>query len=482
MCYEKPKNWGIFVGKVISYDGKRYLTLDLKESPVNLKIGDGIEVWNGSNSSPSTIISEIVNGKIGRIHGDIHPGDKVYKTMSKSLNQKAKESYSRGFARHEKVEMTVKIQKEKAVVVKVNHFTYTSSIVPQISENQPLTIEKVTNQFSKLGNTPFDASPIHVILEDHLFLPVSSLNALRREAMEAYEKHLLAPDNKKIEKKKLEDSPILLHQNTAKEKEVSVFFNLFRKEYLSLKNVTSFYFTLKDALKYKELIQQWKGKKYILLPLVTKGNYEKLIKQNIKELSKIVDGFVLSNIGQLAYFGEKDKAISFIANHTLNTFNTYAISNLKKLGFSKVILSPELTKSQINSLGETIDREVIAYGNTCVMTSEYCPVGAICGGFTKTCKCSRPCTKGNAFYLKDRLNMEFRILPDAIDCQSQIFNSKITSIATNDFNVESIRIDVIDETPEELQKIINVHKAGNKLSGEQYTNRSLEQTCLKSQI
>ena len=43
------------------YDGKRYITLD---NISNVNIGDGIEVWNGNNTSPSTIISEIDGNKI----------------------------------------------------------------------------------------------------------------------------------------------------------------------------------------------------------------------------------------------------------------------------------------------------------------------------------------------------------------------------------------------------------------------------------
>ena len=90
MCYEKPKHWGIYIGKVTSYDQKKYITID---SDINLNIGDGIEIWNNENESPSTIISEIVNNKIGRISGNIHVGDKVYKTYDKLLMQKAKNKY-----------------------------------------------------------------------------------------------------------------------------------------------------------------------------------------------------------------------------------------------------------------------------------------------------------------------------------------------------------------------------------------------------
>ena len=104
------------------------------------------------------------------------------------------------------------------------------------------------------------------------------------------------------------------------------------------------------------------------------------------------------------------------------------------------------------------------------MTSEHCPVGNIAGKFSKENKCTKPCLSENKFYLKDRLNMNFRVIPDNIDCESTIYNSKITSIESKNLKIDSIRIDVIDEEISEIQKIIDTHKNGNKVSGENYTN------------
>lgn len=88
-------------------------------------------------------------------------------------------------------------------------------------------------------------------------------------------------------------------------------------------------------------------------------------------------------------------------------------------------------------------------------------------------KCSMPCLKNDKYYLRDRMNIDFRVISDNIDCQSRIYNSKITSIETTDLDISSIRIDVLDESVSEIQKIINTHKAGKKMSGEQYTNGHL---------
>ena len=78
--------------------------------------------------------------------------------------------------------------------------------------------------------------------------------------------------------------------------------------------------------------------------------------------------------------------------------------------------------------------------------------------------------------MRDRLGKAFRILQDSIDSQSRIFNAKTTSIETSDISVDSIRLDIIDEPLAEVQKIIDTHRAGKKLSGENYTNEHLNIT------
>ena len=69
--------------------------------------------------------------------------------------------------------------------------------------------------------------------------------------------------------------------------------------------------------------------------------------------------------------------------------------------------------------------------------------------------------------------MKFRILPDNIQSVTTIFNSKTTSISPKDFNVDFARIDILDESIDEINSIINVIKSGNRLEGIEYTNVNL---------
>ena len=54
-----------------------------------------------------------------------------------------------------------------------------------------------------------------------------------------------------------------------------------------------------------------------------------------------------------------------------------------------------------------------------------------------------------------------------------IYNSKTTSIESSDLNVDSIRLDFLDESLSEINNAIRTHKNGEKLEGKNYTNGNL---------
>lgn len=81
--------------------------------------------------------------------------------------------------------------------------------------------------------------------------------------------------------------------------------------------------------------------------------------------------------------------------------------------------------------------------------------------------------KNATYYLKDRLNMKFRILPDNIQTVTTVFNSKTTSISPNDFNIDFARIDILDETVDKINYIVETVKSGKRFEGKDFTNGNL---------
>ena len=198
---------------------------------------------------------------------------------------------------------------------------------------------------------------------------------------------------------------------------------------------------------------------YLLMPAISKSNYEKINMQEV--LKNDIKGVVISNLSQIEQFKNYTK----IANYTLNISNNYTIKALKDYGITKYIVSPEFEKDAIKSLNYNLPKEVIVYGKTLLMTTEYCVIGTY-----KNCKGT--CKEGK-YKLKDRMGFEFPIITDRINCNNMIYNSKTTSIEWKDLKVNSIRIDILDENIEEINKIIKTHKNSNRLEGKDYTSGNL---------
>ena len=159
----------------------------------------------------------------------------------------------------------------------------------------------------------------------------------------------------------------------------------------------------------------------------------------------------------------------------MNVFNSQTINELANLGISTVTPSVELDKNTLLSLcnSSLCSTELIAYGRSILMNSSYCLLGR-----SNKCypECQAKCSNKNKFYIKDRLGLYFRVVPDNIQTVTSIYNSKVTSFDTTEFNVSSIRINILDENIDEINHIIEVVKTGKKLEGKNYTNGNLNRT------
>lgn len=69
--------------------------------------------------------------------------------------------------------------------------------------------------------------------------------------------------------------------------------------------------------------------------------------------------------------------------------------------------------------------------------------------------------------------MDFPVVSDNIQTVSTLYNSKITSITYDGFLVDSVRIDILDESIEEINKIVESVKSGKRFEGKDYTSGNL---------
>ena len=463
---EKQNNMGIYLGEIIKFNNKKgYIDLKLENT---LAIGDRVTI----NDFTYNVSELMLNGKnlkeagkgdivtIGRMKGDILPKNKVYKISSKELQVCAKESYSKENKRI-RISCGIIVKENESIVFKVYdeyNIEVKSNIVPVKAINEPITEERIISQLSKTKNTQYDFDFVNIDIDENLYIPsISGLNEIRRSVIQKIEEINKNSFIRKLDK-------INLVENSIENKSyfnISVLLNNLNLSFDYEKvNAEILYIPLRyfENEEYEELINVLceKFKVYIYMPTILKGYIAR---------DYNVSGFVISNIGQVAMVKKYGKEL--IGNYTLNIYNHNTIEMLKKIGITKFTISPELDKEAVCELLKKVtDIEMIVYGNIPLMISNYCVLG-------RKNKCNNECKEfcNEENYLEDRLGYKFKV--DSYKGISTIYNSKKLSILYDEFNINTARIDVLDESIDEINNIISNVMDGKRCEGKEFTNGNL---------
>lgn len=513
---EKPNNMGLYLGNVAGYNKLKGHIKILLNQP--LSVGDTINfekentkynvselMLNNANIPSAKIGDKVV---IGRMKGNIHIGDKIYKLSSKEQLTKAEDSYEGEnikiplkanikIKNNEPITMDVSVQNAKQSLYKNINVSIASSLVLEPAIKNPFTEERIVSQISKTNNTPFEFKEINVDLDEGLFIPsIKELNEIRRMALTKLENIIIGriKRNTELDEEKLDRiydkyTKNFLNKYSVQEEEngakkVTAYFNIINPKcdysklsnrYISCVYIPLRYFMRKECTSALKQITS-KFKTYIYMPAIIKANYKNVIKHGLEDLIKEynIAGFIISSLGDLVLLEKYKGKYEFIGNFTLNCFNTTSIHTFRSLGISKITLSPELNLEDITNIYNIeknhIPLELIVYGNTPVMKMNYCVLGV-----SNKCypDCMMRCRTNNKYYLIDRLGFKFRILPDNVQTVTTIFNSKTTCITHVEAGIDSVRIDLLDESIDEINNIAKASLTGAKLEGKQYTYGNL---------
>ena len=507
---QKSNNMGIFLGTISNFNSNNgHISFTTNST---LHIGDKICIENKKHETNTYTISELMNKnknikeahsgdyiKIGRMKGDIFVGNKIYKISDNLLSTSVLNTINHEFRKIDlSCEMEVKLNSPISLKIYNDKICVEviSDIIPEIATKSPITKDRLISQLCKTNNTPYNFKNIKIDLDDNLYVPsISGINELRRQTLNKFEEKLIL-SFKRISDiefswnypeihNSLDNNFHKIYKKPNYDKKISLLLNILKNNYdYSLLNgvdkiyIPFKYFTKNDfSITIKKICDNFNV--YIYLPTIIRNSYNTLITKNLDKILNTykISGFVLSNIGNFELLKnyinyENSKKYEFIANYTFNVFNNLTCNEIP---LNTITISPELNKNDINSLKTFINVnrisneniEMIVYGNTPLMTTNYCLLGK-----TNKCysSCEHKCNSSNKYYLKDRLGFLFRIIPDNIQTITTIYNSKITSIEHSDLPVDSVRIDILDENIDEINSIIKTVSTGKKLEGNIYTN------------
>ena len=495
---KKPNNMGLYLGKIQNFNNQKgHITLKLENS---ISVGDRISI-NNENYTVSELMIKNKNYPtldlgntvtLGRMKGNISNGMSVFRIENKKLSTFAQSTFN-----SEKELLNIPFDAEitikKGLPIKLTVYgkagfyknlkvTIDSDIIPETAENQPVSKEKIIAQLSKTGNTPFCFENININLENNLFIPkISSLNELRRNAFAELENKVKEIYTFNInDSKNVSDNDSVTTLSPISTPSISLLLNILNKNfnYAELTGIDALYIPYKYFLNssYDFTLETLcnKFKVFLYMPSIMRENYFGALNSTIeKSLNFGVKGFVISHISQIESL--KKYNLPVIGNYTLNVYNNESIKTLKDFGLVKFTPSVELEKVDLLELLNlaSLPSELIIYGKTPLMTNNYCYLGK-----SNRCykDCKKLCLENSKFYLKDRLGFEFRIVPDNTCTITTIYNSKITSINYTDFinKINSVRIDILDENLDDIQKIINKVKKNERFEGKDFTNGKIK--------
>lgn len=285
--------------------------------------------------------------------------------------------------------------------------------VPEIARSRSLTREDVASQLSKTGGTPYLCKEAKVYVEEGLSLPVSALNALRRQVLD----QLTAKRSAAPKRRKSEFNAGVRYAGYREPPAITVSVRQagqVSRDLLKLKPAM-LYLPVAEAAEHPEVLEMAREHGVsvtVALPRILWDNEKVKLKQDLEQVRAM--GVTDALIGTLGLIRPaRDAGMNLRGDFGLGVYNSQTLKELKRLGFRSATASFETRLSQIRDLSKPLDLEMIAYGRLPLMITENCMIESRFG------RCG--CDNNNA--LTDRTGARFPVVK-APGCRNEILNSK----------------------------------------------------------
>lgn len=341
-----------------------------------------------------------------------------------------------------KLDFYAEIKKDSPVKLTVSDgcdsVTVTGEI-PETAINKPIDFTYLERQLSKLGGTIYKFGNLNADIDDCLSLSAKTINALRRNAVEAL-------NLKSIKRNTPEYICVPLDIDPENKIE-------------SLKEI-------RVRISNQNQLDAVSEADRIIIPtnVFLNNRYENISKIIIEPPRFIYNEAEIfgvlkkcKNLGaehlmcsNPAYIKiGKELGFKLHGDFGLNTANSYSLNFLKKMNFEDTVLSFEMKLKQISLLRKSIATGIIAYGYLPVMLTKNCPIKNEVGCekckkiiFDRTGRANKIVCHGN---YTEILNAQALYLADRLEDLK---------------NISFITLYFTDEGPDEIKKIIDEYRFG----------------------
>lgn len=350
------------------------------------------------------------------------------------------------------------------------------------ARNRALDAATLTEQVGKLGGTGLHLASLSADLQGAGFLPVSALNALRRDAVnqlvelrkQAPERHptprlqpLLeagsTPRSLQHESRHLDAAPqlhVLVRTPEQLEAALAERPDSITLDYLEL-------YGLKPSV---ERVKNAGIPVRVASPRILKPT-----EQNLQKFLLSLDAGILVRSGGLleglqGLPGPSLTELSLSGDFSLNAANVLTARALLDLGLSRLTPTHDLNAQQISELAGGVGPqrlEVIAYGHLPVFHMEHCVFCRFLSEGTDYTNCGHPC-EVHRVALRDERGVQHPVMAD-VGCRNTVFEGRPQVAGAHlegwlDAGLRDFRLEFVHESPEQVREVIQAHRSF--LSGE----------------
>lgn len=445
MNIDSPNHIGIEIGKVIEVNDKK----------IKIKLIDDINQEDGIRFKEEQIgmITNFIYDKNDKLISGANSGDIIYLdnkigltklcTVLKTVDSKFIKELENCLEK--KIPISIKGQVvDNMFYLEIddgkNIIKVSDSIVLKAT-GSGTSKERILEQLQKLGDTPFSILKCDLELDDIVFIPISKLNELRRNAV---------------------NQLISVRENNKKEVIINRKFNLDKtnsngKPIISVlvRNYEQLDGCLNNNVDIIYVTDYNLYKKYSHLDNIYYRTSRVMNKFNEFDNQKLLVG----ETGSIYNYKNNNMLVS---DYYLNVTNSYTVDYLRKLGLTGITLSIENSIDTIKSISDKVggsDLEVIIYLKPEVMIMKYCPLKMLVNNDKMPCGV---CKNGKKYELEDRNGEKYLLKQE--DELTHIFYYKNLDLRENILNllnmgINRYRIEFLDEDREMVKNVIKIIQA-----------------------
>lgn len=341
--------------------------------------------------------------------------------------------------------------------------------------SQPMSRERIEKQLRKTGNTEFEFSFLKAEIGEKVFLPMQSLNELRREALETLEKVICEKYRRSGEVKDSEEDKTELSMEeevlsgwtasvrTAEQMEVILEEEAIGRIYVDC--------TMFPRIWEKDSYVEWitkvhaAGKEiYLVMPYIFR---ERTRKQYEAAYNRIFgagwDGILIANYESFAFLKEHGYTGRIMTDYNLYEFNQESRKFWKEKGVFEFTAPVELTERELQDL-RVKDGEVIVYGYLPMMISAGCIQKTTRGCLKKSGQTTITDRYRNPFVVKNECDYCYNILYNYVPLYLGDRMEEVYQIGPG-----RIRLMFTTERQQEVRQILSAYFEGKELPEGTYT-------------